>query len=154
MLAHSWCLVSISSLLSPLLPPFYKPFSPNSVWGEERKTHMGGAVKNKTESCISGRVLMSIVSACHCLNITVIGSIITEQLWTSQGLPWWLSSKEFGWDAGDAGLIPGSGRSPRGGNGNLLHYSCLENPTDRGPVGSQRNDWMAEHTRTDFLEWR
>ena len=33
---------------------------------------------------------------------------------------------------GDAGSIPGSGRSPGGGNGNPLQYSCLENPTDRG----------------------
>ena len=29
-------------------------------------------------------------------------------------------------------LIPGSGRSPGGGNGNPLQYSCLENPMDRG----------------------
>ena len=35
-------------------------------------------------------------------------------------------------NAGDAGLIPGSGRSPGGGNGNPLQYSCLENPMDRG----------------------
>ena len=35
-------------------------------------------------------------------------------------------------DARDAGSIPGSGRSPGGGNGNLLQYSCLENPMDRG----------------------
>ena len=32
----------------------------------------------------------------------------------------------------DAGLIPGSGRSPGGGNGNPLQYSYLENPMDRG----------------------
>ena len=47
-------------------------------------------------------------------------------------------------DMGDAGLIPGSGRSPRGGHGNPLQYSCLENPMDRGAcratqsIGSQR----------------
>ena len=35
-------------------------------------------------------------------------------------------------NAGDMGLIPGSGRSPGGGNGNPLWYSCLENPMDRG----------------------
>ena len=35
-------------------------------------------------------------------------------------------------DAGDASLIPGSGRSPGEGNGNPLQYSCLGNPTDRG----------------------
>ena len=35
-------------------------------------------------------------------------------------------------NAGDAGLIPGSGRSPGEGNGNLLQYSCLENSMDGG----------------------
>ena len=35
-------------------------------------------------------------------------------------------------DIGDAGLIPGMERFPGGGNGNLLQYSCLENPVDRG----------------------
>ena len=32
----------------------------------------------------------------------------------------------------DPGWIPESGRSPRGGRGNTLQYSCLENPRDRG----------------------
>ena len=35
-------------------------------------------------------------------------------------------------DVGDAGLIPGLGRSPGEGNGNLLQYSCLGIPMDRG----------------------
>ena len=35
-------------------------------------------------------------------------------------------------DSGYAGLIPESGRSPGGENGNPLQYSCLENPMDRG----------------------
>ena len=48
------------------------------------------------------------------------------------GLPWWLSGKESAYNAGDAGLIPGSGRSPGEGNGNSFQYSCLENPMDRG----------------------
>ena len=34
---------------------------------------------------------------------------------------------------GDLGLIPESGRSPGEGNGNMLQYSCLVNPMDRGP---------------------
>ena len=33
---------------------------------------------------------------------------------------------------GDESLIPGSGRSPGGGDGNPLQYSCLENPMGRG----------------------
>ena len=35
-------------------------------------------------------------------------------------------------DLGDAGSIPGLGRSPGEGHGNPLQYSCLENPMDRG----------------------
>ena len=47
------------------------------------------------------------------------------------GLPWWLSSKESSCDAGDMGLIPGSGRSPEEGYGNPLQYFCLGNPMVR-----------------------
>ena len=39
-------------------------------------------------------------------------------------------------DARDVGLIPGSGRSPGGGHDNLLQYSCLGNPMDRGAWGA------------------
>ena len=35
-------------------------------------------------------------------------------------------------NAGDVGSIPGSRKSPGGGHGNPLQYSCLENPTNRG----------------------
>ena len=35
-------------------------------------------------------------------------------------------------NAGDVGSVPGLGRSPGGGNGNPLQYSCLGNPMDRG----------------------
>ena len=40
--------------------------------------------------------------------------------------------KESACNAGDPGLIPGSGRSPGEGNGNPFQYSHLENPMDRG----------------------
>ena len=40
-------------------------------------------------------------------------------------------------NAGDAGLIPGSRRSPGEGNGNPLHYSCLGHPMDRKSGGLQ-----------------
>ena len=36
-------------------------------------------------------------------------------------------------DARDTGSIPGSGRSPGGGNGNPLQYACLKSSMDRGP---------------------
>ena len=41
-------------------------------------------------------------------------------------------SKASSYNAGNPGLIPGSGRSPGEGNDNPLQYSCLENPMDGG----------------------
>ena len=53
--------------------------------------------------------------------------------------------------AGDSGSIPGEGRSPGKGNGNLLQYSCLKNPLDRGT-------WQATvhggHGESDTTEQR
>uniref|UniRef100_A0A3Q1MV04 Spermatosis associated 7 n=1 Tax=Bos taurus TaxID=9913 RepID=A0A3Q1MV04_BOVIN len=46
--------------------------------------------------------------------------------------PWGLSGKEPSCQCRDVGSIPGTGRSPRKGNGNPLQDSCLENPMDRG----------------------
>jgi len=40
--------------------------------------------------------------------------------------------KEFAWNAGAPGSIPGSGRFPGEGNGNPLQYSCLENSMNSG----------------------
>ena len=44
---------------------------------------------------------------------------------------WWLSGKESACNEGDMGSIPGLGRSAGIGNGNPLHYSCLENSMAR-----------------------
>ena len=43
-----------------------------------------------------------------------------------------LDGKEYTCSAGDLDSNPGLGRSPGGEHGNLLQYSCLENPMDRG----------------------
>ena len=52
------------------------------------------------------------------------------------GFPGGSDGKESACNAGDLGLITGLGRSPGGGHGNPLQYSCLENLMDRG-------DWWA-----------
>ena len=54
-----------------------------------------------------------------------------------QGFPGGSAVKNLPANAGDMGSIPGSGRSPGEGNGNLLQYSCLENPMDRKACGLQ-----------------
>ena len=56
-----------------------------------------------------------------------------------------------GGDAGDVGSIPKSGRSPGGGSGNPLQYSCLENPIDKEP-GGYSPQGHEESDRTDATE--
>ena len=48
-----------------------------------------------------------------------------------RGFPGGTVVKNLPANAGNSGSIPGSGRSPRGGNDNPFQYSCLENPADR-----------------------
>ena len=63
--------------------------------------------------------------------------------------------KESACNAGDNNLTSGSGRSPGEGNGNPLHYPCLENPMDRGAWGAIVHGvaksqtclkWLSTHT--------
>ena len=61
----------------------------------------------------------------------------TSSLNCGEFMGWWgfpggSDGKESACSAGDPGLIPGLRRSPGGGNGNPLQYSCLENSMDRG----------------------
>jgi len=48
------------------------------------------------------------------------------------GFPGGSDGKESACNVGYLGSIPGLGRSPGGGHGNPLYYSCLKNPMDRG----------------------
>ena len=72
---------------------------------------------------------------------------ICEALVSVPGLPGGSGVKNPPSDAGDAGSIPGSGRSPRGGNGNPLQYACLENPMNRGAW------WATVHRVTKSQIW-
>ena len=61
-------------------------------------------------------------------------------------------------NTGDTGSIPGSGRSPWGGNGKPFQYSCLDNPMDRGAGGLHsmrlqrvRHDWAPAQTLHTLL---
>ena len=67
------------------------------------------------------------------------------------GFPDSLVSKESACRAGDLGSIPGSGRVPGEGNGNLFQHSCLENPMGReehaySPWGHKETDTIERLT--------
>ena len=52
--------------------------------------------------------------------------------WASQEILGVKNPSDNAGDIRDTGSIPASGRSPGGGHGNQLQFSCLENPMDRG----------------------
>lgn len=83
-------------------------------------------------------------------------SVLLKLLRTSNayiGLPWWYSGKESACRAGDTGSVPGCGRQPGGGNGNLLQDPSLGKPVGRGAwqtaargVGESWTQLAAERT--------
>ena len=74
---------------------------------------------------------------------------------TDLGFPYDSSGKGFACNAGntgDLGSIPELERSPGGGNGNPLQYTCLENPMrslgDHSPWGHKESDVTVRHTQS------
>ena len=65
-----------------------------------------------------------------------------------QGFPGGSVGKESACNAGDSGLVPGSGKSPEEGYGYLFQCSCLENPMDRGAWQASPNN----HKESDTAE--
>ena len=68
----------------------------------------------------------------------------------SEGFPCGSDGKSLSANAGDAGLIPGSGRSPGEGNGNPFQYSCLENPMERGAWRTTVISVTVRHNRNNL----
>ena len=67
------------------------------------------------------------------------------------GFPGGSEVKASACNVGDLGLIPGLGRSPGEGNGNLLQYSCLENLMDGGAWWAKVHGVAKSQTRlSDF----
>ena len=119
------CVAFICSPLKLLCSDITKLFlnSNDSVKSRISHTIWLGRECNKT---YQGEILPCTIQqfVCHARN-----SCLLEQ---NTGFPHSSVSKEFACNAGDLGSILGLGRSPGEGNGNLLQYSCLENPLDRG----------------------
>ena len=84
----------------------------------------------------------SMWDECNCVVVWAFFGI--DFLWDAV-FPCGSDGKASACNAGDPGSIPGLGRSPGEGNGNLLQHSCVENPMDRGVWwaiwGANRHNW-------------
>ena len=92
--------------------------------------------------------------------------ILEEKLWIfsiilAVGFSGGSDGKESTCNSGDLGSIPGLGRSPGGGHGNALQYSCLKNPQTEQPgelqsMGLQkvRLNWVSKHSIVYDVSYR
>ena len=80
-----------------------------------------------------------------------------EESFAQFNFPGGSDGKASAYNAGDLGSIPGSGRSPGEGNGNLLQCSCLENPRDGGAwwaaVYGVAQSWTRLKRLSTHMQW-
>ena len=93
-------------------------------------THTLPKTRSSVHSCRPRPVLPSLIFFNVCLG-PILPSLKNTRIYVINQKPWWLSGRDSACSAGDADSILGLGRSPGGGNGNPLQYSCLENPMGR-----------------------
>ena len=78
-----------------------------------------------------------------------------QEYWSGVPFPGGTSGKNLPANVGDVrdtSSIPGLGRSPGGGHGNPLQYSCLENPMDRGAWWATTNTSSLDGERTVIMD--
>ena len=136
-------------------------FPSGAIYGEKQKSRDEGHMNiegiwfnEHIHSWHSGLLHPTMYTSLHRTE-TAMGDAQCDQC-QCKALPSWLSGNESDCHAGKASLIPGWGRSPGGGHGKPLHYSCLENPMDRGSwratVHGAAKNWtrLSVHTHTQM----
>ena len=128
------------SVTSPIIAMWAVP--PEGSWTNFRSQVIIFSLRNQspvmpTFQCLKRHISCSLyyflLLCCRRSSYSIrVGIFFFSLLMCSKGFPHISVGKDFACNAGDLGSIPGSGQSPGEGNGNLLQYSCLENPTDRG----------------------
>ena len=89
-------------------------------------------------------VMIFLITSEICLEI-MLGQDFSKLIVAWKGFPDGSVIKNLPANAGDVGSIPGSGRSPGGGNDNPLQYSCPGNPMDREAwQGNSLWDWKGD----------
>ena len=114
-------------------------------------------------STYSGFLVSTWTHVGVCVWVHGILSFIDNPVWASRVALVVKNPPANAGDIRDVGSIPGSGRCPGGGHGNLLQYSCLENPMNSGAwwatvhasqrVGSDWSDWARTALRDHRFPW-
>ena len=127
------------------MPEFYQELcrstlSANKLHSNSKKEmrEIFDATNTRVQKSCCLKLFLILRQCCH-LHILIF-NVPVRYLWASQVA---LSGRAG--DIRDVSLISGSGRSPGGGHGNPLQYSCPKNPVDRGlagygPQGNEESD--------------
>ena len=161
---RNWLLLSVSEAASFLLWPTdlgkaFKALWRESFWMPFRE-HGSFAVPSALKRWSLCRLQFHLWLSPHRRLGFAAGALSSHRVKSSLGLPRWLSGKETACNAGDAGLIPGSGGSSEEENGNPLQYSCLRIPRTEETGGLHTVHWIAKswmrlsaHTCQSSLLW-
>ena len=149
------CITRCSVVSEPFATPWTSPLG-SSVHGYSpgKNTGVGSMPSSRALSRSRNRTHISCIAG----GFLTRWAIGRHSIWLLHHVfgvyPRWLSSKEPTCNAGaagDAGSLPGWGRSPGRGHGNPLHYSCLENPTERGAQRATVHRVTKSETRLKWL---
>ena len=121
---------SLSRVLLLATPRTVAHLAPPSM-GFSRQEYWSGMPLPSPQQ-ISTEHLISALDILLSSEVTAMNKVLSCQELTHISFPGGSDGKEPAYNVGDPGSVPGLGRSLREGNGNLLCYSCLENPMDRG----------------------
>ena len=131
-----------------------RPVTVRGCWYRETRQHMWSAWHRPgSQSYWSA----SLWRECNLSQGGLVTGMICHSFMRGMDFPGGSDDKASVYNAGDLGLILGSGRFPGEGNGKPLQYSCLENLTDGGAwyrllsIGSQRVGHDSDFTF--FLSW-
>ena len=114
-----------------------------------RRKYLRMIVRRKTNintTSHSIHLKLSIITLIYRWRNWGVNWIVWRRVW----LPWWFKMRDSTCHAGDTGLIPGSGRSPRVGNGHPLQYPCLKNSMDRGAWQATFHGFSRSWTRSSL----
>ena len=101
------------------------------------------------KNCLMGiglQMCKTLLEICFNQNTNILNVNILNMT-ELYGFPWWLSGKESAYQADEVDSVPGLGRSPGGGNGNPIQYSCLRNLMDRGAWWATVHEVAKSQTR-------
>ena len=140
----NWCDYHLAALIKYLFKYHTQKVTCITIYKPIYKFAFWNIGTNKELVCVYKIVMCICTRTCICVYVYYIFHIMCVY---THMFPWWSSWWSIYLQYRNPGSIPGLGRPPGGGNGNLLLYSCLENPWIEELGGLQSTGFTKSWTR-------